>query len=518
MESVSSSPSVVNGYVFVGVDEGAVCCLNSSNGALLWYYQTGNAVRCSPAADNGYVYADSYNGNFYALNASNGAKIWSYTISSSIEVSPGSTCSSPTVADGVVYVGSYDGSVYALNATSGAKLWNYNTGSGIESSPAVADNVVYIASNFVVYALNASTGNEIWTHHTGSTLSSPAIVNGVVYIGSYDGYVCGLNASTGNQIWKYQTADSVLSSPAVAGGCVYVGSEDNNLYCLNASNGEKIWQSPTGYWILSSPAVANGNVYVGSEDDGIYCFNASTGTKLWSYMTGNFVDSSPAIVNNTLYVGSDDHHVYAFSLYNSTPETAPFQGASSLHWTTIAFDAIAITLGGLIVFALALFIRSTRRVKRKVEAAVNSSRNGSWFSAHVDGLCILATLAFSTIFFINLGNGHLWAADEQTYSQWAYHMVKTGDYLTPWAYGGIFWSGKPPLSIWLISLAYQVFGVNNFSSRIWSAVFGALSLVFVTVASPKILAVFETAAAWGVSHFPIRLIRKEDSILVFEGF
>ena len=33
--------------------------------------------------------------------------------------------------------------------------------------------------------------------------------------------------------------------------------------------------------------------------------------------------------------------------------------------------------------------------------------------------------------------------------------------------------------MWLISLAYQVFGVNNFSSRFFSAVFGTLSLVLV---------------------------------------
>jgi outer membrane protein assembly factor BamB len=486
MQSVASSPAVANGYVFVGADEGAVYCLNSSNGEMLWFYATGSGVRSSPAIDNGCVYAGAYDGNVYALNATNGAKLWNFNIGGGVEPSPGSVYSSPAVVGGVVYIGSYDGNVYALNATNGAKLWNYNTGSSVESSPAVSDDVVYVASDFVVYALNASTGNEIWNSHTGSTISSPSVYNGYVYIGSYDGYVCGLNASTGAQIWKYQTEDSVSSSPAVAYGCVYVGSEDNNVYCLNASSGEKIWQSPTGYWIWSSPTIANGNVYVGSEDYNIYCLNASTGTKEWSYETGNFVDSSPAIVNNTLYVGSDDNHIYAFSLSYSTAETAPLQSTNSLAWTTIAFDVIACAAGVLIVFVVVLFVRPTRRVKRNAEAANISGRNVSWFSAHIDALCVLAILAFSTIFFINLGSGHLWAADEQTYSQWAFHMVKSGDYLTPWAFGGIFWAGKPPLNMWLMSLAYQVFGVNNFSSRFWSAVFGALSLVLVYYLGKKL--------------------------------
>ncbi len=96
-------------------------------------------------------------------------------------------------------------------------------------------------------------------------------------------------------------------------------------------------------------------------------------------------------------------------------------------------------------------------------------------------------LGFSTVFFVNLGRGQLWAADEQTYTQLAFHMFKTGDYLTPSSFGvsGV-WTGKPPLLMWLISLAYQVFGVNNFASRIWSAVFGTLSLIIVFYLGKKL--------------------------------
>jgi outer membrane protein assembly factor BamB len=480
MDAVASSPIVNDGAVFVGSKDGAVYSLNSSNGDLLWYYPTGDQVKSSPAVVDGIVYVGSQDHNVYALNAYSGAKIWNYTTGNEVE-------SSPAVVNGIVYIGSGDGNVYALNASTGAKIWSYTVGRGVDSSPAASDGVVFVAADdFFVHALNASTGNEIWRRHTGSTISSPNVHDGSVYIGSYDGYVCGLNASTGAVIWEYQTQDSVASSPAVAYGCVFVGSEDNNVYCLNASNGEKIWQSPTGYWVWSSPVVADGNVYVGSEDYSIYCLNASTGAKKWSYATGNFVDSSPAIVNGTLYVGSDDHRVYAFALYNSTIENLPLQSTSSLPWTTIVFDVIACAVVVAIIFAIVLFVQSNRRVKRNAEAMRISGQNLPWFSAHADAFCVLAILAFSIIFFVNLRNGPLWAADEQTYSQWAFHMVKNGDYMTPWAYGGIFWTGKPPLVMWLMSLAYQVFGVNNFASRFWSPVFGTLSLVLVFYLGKKL--------------------------------
>ena len=90
------------------------------------------------------------------------------------------------------------------------------------------------------------------------------------------------------------------------------------------------------------------------------------------------------------------------------------------------------------------------------------------------------------MFFVNLGSGHLVAADEQTYSQWTFHMIKTGDYFTPWAYGSLFWLGKPPLAMWLMSLSYQIFGVTNFAARIWSPIFGALSLVVIYYLGKKL--------------------------------
>ena len=44
--------------------------------------------------------------------------------------------------------------------------------------------------------------------------------------------------------------------------------------------------------------------------------------------------------------------------------------------------------------------------------------------------------------------------------------------------------------MWLMSLAYKVFGVNNFASRFWSAVLGTLSLIFVFYLGKKLYNVY----------------------------
>ena len=479
--AIESSPAIVNGCVFVGSKDYNIYCLNASNGQLVWNFTTGGEVDSSPAVYNGCVFVGSDDGWFYCIDTTTGMPIW-------ISLVGGQVRSSPTVLDGCVYVGSGKHDVFCLNASNGDLVWTFSTSNRVDSSPAISDNVVYVATDdFHVYALNASTGDELWNHHTGSVISSPCVNDGYVYVGSYDGYVCCLNAATGEQVWQYQTEGCVSSSPAVAYGCVFVGSEDSKVYCLNASNGTKIWETATGFWVRSSPVVLDGNVYFGSEDYSIYCINASTGTKKWCYATGNIVDSSPSIVNGALYVGSYDYRVYAFALIDSTSENTPIQSTNSFTWTTVAFDAIACVVVVGIFFTILRFTYSTRQAKRNAQSPNISSQKTPWFSKHIDALFILAILAFSTIFFMNLGSGPLWAADEQTYSQWAYHMVKSGDYLTPYAFGGLaVWIGKPPLFIWLMSLAYQVFGVNNFVTRLWSPIFGSLTLVLVFFLGKKL--------------------------------
>ena len=66
-------------------------------------------------------------------------------------------------------------------------------------------------------------------------------------------------------------------------------------------------------------------------------------------------------------------------------------------------------------------------------------------------------------------------------------MVKSGDYVTPYAFGGLaVWIGKPPLYMWLMSLGYQAFGVSNVVTRLWSPIFGALTLVLVYFLGKKL--------------------------------
>jgi len=335
-----SSPAVVNGRVYVGSHDNNMYCLNSTTGALLWNYTTGNIIDASPAVSNGCVYVGSWDGNVYCLNANTGAYIWNLTTG-------GAVFSSPAVVGNRVVVGSDDNNVYCLNASTGAVLWKNATGSWVCSSPAVdTGGHVYVGSlDSYIYCLDLTSGNILWSYQTGDAIeSSPAVAGGRVYVGSDDNNIYCLNASTGNLIWRNATDGWVRSSPAVANGRVYVGSDDGAVHCLDAVTGNSLWNFTTGNWVYSSPAVVNGCVYVGSGDHLLYCINATTGSEIWNYTTGSFIDSSPAVTNNCVYAGSTDDQIYC--LTTLFPPLAPIlnpiipnisnNGTLSFSWTASA--------------------------------------------------------------------------------------------------------------------------------------------------------------------------------------
>jgi outer membrane protein assembly factor BamB len=307
--SITSSPVIAGGIVYIGSNDGRLYAFNSTTGKTVWTVPTGGPIFSSPSVADGVVYSGSNDTKVYAFNATTGKQLWVTPTGDQIY-------SSPVVANGVVYIGSWDHKVYALDSGTGAILWATSTGDAVSSSPAFANGVVYIGSqDHKLYALNASTGSIMWSASTGGGIfSSPAVANGVVYVGSQDGKVYAFAADTGNVLWTASTEDRIYSSPSVTGGVVYIGSQDSKLYALFASTGKALWVTNIRYYILSSPTVANEVIYIGAWDGRLYALDARTGKVLLGLVTKDHIFSTPDVYNGTVYVGTWSGGVYAFRL------------------------------------------------------------------------------------------------------------------------------------------------------------------------------------------------------------
>ena len=90
---------------------------------------------------------------------------------------------------------------------------------------------------------------------------------------------------------------------------------------------------------------------------------------------------------------------------------------------------------------------------------------------------ILLALCFGLFF---LGNWFVPVTDptECCYTLTAKEMLEAGDYFSPRIYGD-YWYDKPIFFYWELIAAYKIFGVNEFASRFFPAVFSTLG-VFLT--------------------------------------
>jgi 4-amino-4-deoxy-L-arabinose transferase-like glycosyltransferase len=87
-------------------------------------------------------------------------------------------------------------------------------------------------------------------------------------------------------------------------------------------------------------------------------------------------------------------------------------------------------------------------------------------------LAILFTLAWFGV----LDYRHLVASDEGRYGEIAREMYATGDWVTP-RYNGYKYFEKPPLQAWMTAIAYTLFGVGEWQSRLWTGITGYVAIL-----------------------------------------
>jgi outer membrane protein assembly factor BamB len=329
---VASSPSVADGRVYVGSQDKHVYCLDAWTGALIWKFNTSSRIKSSPAVVNGKVYVGPDDGYVYCLNAYNGSLIWSAYAGGYVQADFSAAVnlrSSPTVVGDRVYVGSLDKNVYSLDANTGDAEWAYQTEGYITSSPAVVEGVVYIISQEPdsggLYMLDATNGDLIRRidlpyvlANRGTDMhSSPAVAEGMIFAASNKQVYYGINATTGNVSWTFRDEDAeefIIASPIYHDGKVFL-VDQFFIVAVDAFNGDLVWQTFVGTEFYVSPTYADDKLYVTSDQRGMYVLNATDGSKISWFATPSNSWSSPTLYEGKVYVGNNDWNVYCLAGY-----------------------------------------------------------------------------------------------------------------------------------------------------------------------------------------------------------
>ncbi len=97
---------------------------------------------------------------------------------------------------------------------------------------------------------------------------------------------------------------------------------------------------------------------------------------------------------------------------------------------------------------------------------------------------LLFLTGLGALFFLGIGQTHLFDWDEINFAESAREMMQTGDYLRVQVNYEPFWE-KPPFFIWMQVASMKLFGVNAFAARFPNAVFGILYLITIYLIGRK---------------------------------
>lgn len=124
--------------------------------------------------------------------------------------------------------------------------------------------------------------------------------------------------------------------------------------------------------------------------------------------------------------------------------------------------------------------RVLRRRKMAVTAAVPSVRAGRRLIDRCSAArpIALLLLVFAAIWFSNLEYRRLVHPDEGRYAEIPREMVVSGDWITP-RLNGIKYFEKPALQYWFTAAAYSVFGIHQWTARLWPSLSGFLGVLFI---------------------------------------
>lgn len=191
---IHSSPAFEGGMIFIGTEASVgpknvpsyLYALDAKSGEVKWKYGIDvvsgklNLIHSAPSVSDGVVYVGAENGYFYALSSKDGGLIWKQKIASGAGELIG-TSAAAAIGYGKVFIGIHEGKFLALDQKNGEVIWEYPIGKGERDSSAVlADGEVCFGAGSYFYCFSEADGTLIWKERLGG--SSGALASGILIV------------------------------------------------------------------------------------------------------------------------------------------------------------------------------------------------------------------------------------------------------------------------------------------------------------------------------------------------
>ncbi|HUG66996.1 MAG TPA: PQQ-binding-like beta-propeller repeat protein, partial [Pirellulaceae bacterium] len=371
---------VANDRVYFGSPvDNKIYCMNATTGGPVWSVFTDGAIRLSPTVWNGKVYVGSDDGYAYCLDAADGKLIWKLRAGTSDErllargkmISRWPLRTGILIHDGIAYFGAgvfphetvY---LYAVDAETGVVVWKNDRISQEDAgrNPLSPQGYLLATDEFLVVpsgralpaAFDRKTGNEL--HHRNHSWRTTAggvvggtkalLADGQIYSagphhflamdqesgGTGYAWINGRQLAISADLGFVATSTQLVAIDRAVHAKATVERQELNLKLYNLQRARSsmkteeyrtqvseletkiaelskvgtLWNVETP--LASSLIFAGGTVVVGGENQ-VAAFNAETGALLWTQQVEGDV-SSLAASNGNLYASTDRGKIYGF--------------------------------------------------------------------------------------------------------------------------------------------------------------------------------------------------------------
>ena len=321
--------AVAGDQLFTGsATEHTLSCLDAATGEVKWTFFTDGPVRMAPTVEQGRVFAGSDDGSVYCLEAARGALVWKYTAAGTNNylipnnghfVSPWAIRTGVAVENGVAYFAAgifpHEG-VYlcAVDAATGARAttnhWqtlHVNQGSFQGYLLLSPTRVFAPGARSNPFYFNRQTGALIGQYTDDKALGTFALL-------SKDSLFWGPSSREGAQITEGDLKGVNLNTFSGANALVATTNRlfyvtDTELRSLDRASRALQWKRSETY--THALVLAGATLYAGKDNE-VAAFDSATGNKLWSAsVQGRALGL--AVAGGKLYVSTDLGFIYAFT-------------------------------------------------------------------------------------------------------------------------------------------------------------------------------------------------------------
>ena len=305
-KGIESTAAIVKDTVYIGCYDEHLHALDLKTGAQKWKIKLG-PIKAPPSVYDGKVFVGDEDGMFYCVDAAKGAKLWDFEANAEI------TGGANFAGDNVIF-GSQDASLYCLSIKTGKLVWKVKTEGPIYGSVAVANGATFVAGcDSHLHIIDVAKGAELAkVELSGQTLSTTAVLGDKVYVGNNNSDVQGIDLKKKSILWTYtpKRAQPFYSSPAITDQYVVAGSRDRHLHAVDRVKGTRVWSFDADEIVDSSPVIVGTRVYVGSSGGTLYVVDLTKGKEVQSLDLGGRITASPAVAHGCLVIGTTDGLLY----------------------------------------------------------------------------------------------------------------------------------------------------------------------------------------------------------------